>query len=172
MLKAIAMAGGLAASASFGPAGAQPPTPSPTRNFVQAASASDQYEIQAGRVAAAQSQDARIRAFAMQMIQDHTSTAEALRQATATSGLPPPPMGLSEDGRKFLAELQSLRGPDFDKAYARQQVLAHDQALTVEQGYASQGPDPNVRKAAQSALPTVQHHLEMAQQMQAVIGGS
>ena len=100
------------------------------------------------------------------MIQDHTSTTQALRQATLESGMPPPPMGLSDDGAKFLAQLQSLSGPEFDKSYGRQQVLAHQEALVVEQDYAAGGADPNIRRAAQSATPLIQHHLEMARQLQ------
>ena len=138
----------------------------PARDFVQAAQASDQYEIDAGRVAIIQSQDPRVRAFARQMIRDHTKTSHALRQAALASGMTPPPMALSDDGEKFLSQLQSLKGPDFDKAYGTQQILAHQSALVVEQGYAATGSDANVKRAAQSAVPIIQQHLSMAQQMQ------
>jgi len=67
--------------------------------------------------------------------------------------------------------LQSLRGPDFDKTYAKQQVLAHRQALAVEQSFASAGADANLRRVARSDAPMIEHHLEMAQQMRAALGG-
>ena len=47
----------------------------------------------------------------------------------------------------------------------RQQVLAHVSALVVEQGYAAGGSDPNLRQAAQSAVPVIQRHLQMARQL-------
>ena len=147
------------------PSRAQPPTPMPTQDFVKSAAASDQYEILAARVANIEAQDPNIRAFAKRMVQDHTKTSQALRQATTASGTLPPPMGLSDDGQKLLAQLQSLTGPDFDKAYGRQQVLAHTQALVVEQRYAANGADANIRRAAQSAVPIIQRHLEMARQL-------
>ena len=73
---------------------------------------------------------------------------------------------MSGDGAKLLSQLQSLRGADFDKAYARQQVLSHESALVVEQDYATSGSDPGVRRAAQSAVPIIQRHLQMAQALQ------
>jgi putative membrane protein len=71
-----------------------------------------------------------------------------------------------------LGSLQSVRGPDFDKTYARQQELAHAQAFAVEESFATAGSDPNIRKVAQSVLPSIRVHLKMAQQLRADVGGS
>jgi predicted outer membrane protein len=40
-------------------------------------------------------------------------------------------------------------------------------ALVTEQGYASDGSDANLRRAAQASVPIIQHHLEMARALQA-----
>jgi putative membrane protein len=72
----------------------------------------------------------------------------------------------------MLSALQSLRGSDFDHAYANQQILAHDQALAVEQSYATAGTNPNLVAVAKSGVPLIQHHLEMAQQIRSALGGS
>jgi putative membrane protein len=69
------------------------------------------------------------------------------------------------DQMRFLAGLQSLRGTEFDREYARQQVLAHTSALTTMRSYATKGSDPNLRRAAVFAVPIIEHHLEMARQM-------
>jgi predicted outer membrane protein len=63
--------------------------------------------------------------------------------------------------------LQSLTGKDFDRTYARQQALAHHSALAVEQMYATSGDDPNVQRAAASAVSLIQSHLAMADPMAA-----
>ena len=146
---------------------AQPTKPMPTRDFVQAAQASDAYEIEAAQDAITQSHDPQVQAFAQQMIRDHTRTSQTLRQAVLASGMTPPPIALNDDGEKMLSALQSLREPDFDRAYWRQQALAHQSALAVEQDYVSTGADFNIRRAAQSAVPIIQQHLQMAQRMQA-----
>ena len=124
------------ASVIAGGVSAQPTVPMPTKDFVQAAAASDQYEILAAQVALTQSQNPHLRAFAQQMIVDHSRTSQALAQAALASGLPPPPKALNDDGAKNLAQLQSLSSAAFDKAYVRQQVLADHSALVVEQDYA------------------------------------
>ena len=166
--------GAAALALAMGCAGARAQTaipPSP-KDFAMDAAQSDQYEILAAHVAEIQGQDPRVHAFAEQMIRDHGRLREDLRKATAAAGLPPSEPSLSGDQASLLAALQGLRGADFDKAYARQQVLAHTQAAAVEDSFATGGADANLRKAAQSALPVIQDHLKMAQQLRTELGGS
>jgi putative membrane protein len=103
--------------------------------------------------------------FAQRMIRDHTQTSQALAQATASAGLKPPPKSVGAANAPFLAALQSLRAREFDQGYWRQQMLAHAAALVVEQKYAATGDTPSVRQAAAAAVPVIQAHLTMAQQM-------
>lgn len=170
LLLALALLSGGAAIAR--PPTGQTPKPPATIDFVTAAQQSDQYEMLSSRIALIASQNPAVRGFAQQMIGDHAGTSQSLRQAATRSGLTPPPPGLGADQSRLLSALQSLTGPDFDKTYAKQQVLAHQQALVVEQGYATNGSDANVRQAASAAVPIIQQHLQMARQMAATIGGS
>jgi len=135
-------------------------------------SQSDQYEVLAATVASAQGQDPRVRTYAQEMIRDHTRLGEDLRQAAIASKLPPPEPGISSDQASLLSSLQSLRGPDFDRTYARQQTLVHAQAVAVEESFAESGSDPNLQKAAKSALPSIREHLKKAQQLSVDVGGS
>jgi putative membrane protein len=147
-----------------------PPVPA-TKDFLHAAVGSDQFEISEAQTALAQSRNPQVRAFAEAMIKDHEADAQALMEAARTAGLPPPPMSMSGDQAHLLGAIQSLRGAEFDKAYAKQQGLAHTQALVVTQSYAGGGADAAVRQAAQTAVPMIQQHLEMAKQMKAQLGG-
>jgi putative membrane protein len=151
---------------------AQTPIPPSPKDFVMAASQSDQYEILAASVASVQGQDPRVRTFAQEMIQDHTRFSEELSKAATAAGLPPPERGMSSDQETLLSSLQSLWESDFDKTYARQQELAHAQAVVVEESFAIAGMDPTLRKAAQSALPSIRDHLKKAQQLLVDVGGS
>jgi putative membrane protein len=165
---AVALSAGGAASSAAG----QTPIPPSAANFAMSAAQSDQYEIDAAEDAVVQSHNPTVRAFAQQMIQDHTHAEAAVREAAVASGLPAPPPAISTDQAHLLASLQSLRGPNFDQAYAHQQVLAHQEALTVEQSYAAAGTDADLRKAAQADIPMIRRHLQLAQQMAAAVGGS
>jgi putative membrane protein len=106
-----------------------------------------------------------VRGFAQQMIDHHTQTSLALAEAASASRLPPPPKTMSGDQQRMLNALQSLNGPALDRTYMTQQVGAHVSALVTQQDYATSGSDPNLRKAAQSTVPMIQHHLETAKQL-------
>jgi putative membrane protein len=163
-------AGMIAATGIASGATAQTPIPPSPKDFVMGASQSDQYEILAARTAVAQSRDHQVVSFAQMMIRDHMRLSADLRAATQASRLPAPDPGMSSDQAGMLSGLQSLRGTDFDKAYAKQQILAHTQALAVETSFATSGADANLQKAARSALPTIEEHLKMARQLAQDVG--
>ncbi len=168
-MKAATLAGVTLAAAL---SGAAAPPPAATRDFVQAAAASDQFEMMEAHVADVEGRDPRVRAFARRMVQDHGRTTHALLQAVAAAGLPPPEAAMSSDQAALLGALQGRRGPDFDKTYVRHQVLGHQQALVVEQGYADGGQVAAVREAARAAVPVIQQHLDAARQLCASLGCS
>ena len=165
------IAGSLFAILPLASASAQPPGSRQTREFVQAASESDAFEIFEADSALAESKDPQVIAFARQMIRDHEATGRALRDAAVRAGLALPSMGIGAGQAPFLAALQSEHGTDFDKTYWRQQVLAHRSALVTEQEYASGGDTPAIRAAAAAAVPSIQSHLAMAEAMSAKVDG-
>lgn len=149
----------------FAPAAAQAPGSRQTREFVQQAGESDAFEVMEAYTALAESHDPQVLGFARRMIQDHGNTSLTLQQATARAGLEPPPKGLGAAQAPFLAALQSARGGEFDRMYWHQQALAHRSALVVEQRYAADGDTAAVRQVAAAAVPIIQAHLAMAEQM-------
>jgi putative membrane protein len=44
--------------------------------------------------------------------------------------------------------------------------------MAVAESFADAGADPNLQKAAISALPTIQDHMKAAEQLRAELGGS
>jgi putative membrane protein len=145
---------------------------SPTSEaFVASAAQSDNYEILAGRLILTQSRDQRVRGFAQQMIDHHTQTSATLAKATEAAGLPPPPKTLGGDQQQMLGALQSMTGPDLDRAYMTQQVNAHLSALVTQQTYAAAGDKGDLKAVATSTVPLIQRHLEMARQLKDSLGG-
>lgn len=151
---------------------AQTPIPPAPKDFAQAAAQSDQYETLAARIALIETRDPRVKAFAETMLKDHARTADDLRRAAAASGMAPPAPGLSADEAALLSGLQGVRGVEFDRTYARQQVVAHAQAVAVEESFAEAGRDANLREAARDALPTLRDHLATARRLRDEMGGS
>jgi putative membrane protein len=104
--------------------------------------------------------------FGQMMVTDHTKTTAGLKAALTKAGLPTPPPPLSREQSRNLARLRGLHGADFDKAYITEQIDTHQKALGVMQGCTSGGDNAVLRKAAGDTVPVVQHHLEMARQIQ------
>jgi putative membrane protein len=152
------------------PASAQTPGSRPTREFVNAAAQSDQFEIFEAESALAQSENPDVRAFATEMIRDHQQSSQTLKDAATRSGLESPQPGISGDQSALLAALQSARGHDFDVVYARHQALAHRSALAIQQGYAMSGDDPNLRQVATTTTQLIRSHISMADDVAAKIG--
>ena len=63
-----------------------------------------------------------------------------------------------------LDSLEGLRGKEFDTAYVQQVAFAgHKKAVEVFRSEANGGQNADLKKAAQTALPTSEGHLRMAE---------
>ncbi|WP_144109171.1 DUF4142 domain-containing protein [Paraburkholderia sp. BCC1886] len=132
------------------------------QQFVQEASKADATEIAASRVALKNSSDPKVKKFAQQMIVDHTKLSRGMATLAAKKGLTTTPAADSA----LVGKLQTLKGHEFDQAYVEQVGLeAHQQAVDLFQQESQSGSDPQLKAAAAHALPTIKHHLMMAQQL-------
>jgi putative membrane protein len=136
-----------------------PPPAAP--DFVNKVAISDMYEIQASRMAERRAGNAHIKAFATQMVRDHTASSAALRAAIhGQSGLSLP-AALDSDHQNMLKELTDASAADFDQKYVDQQTHAHQDALDLLENYAQHGDNDALKTFANSVTATVQHHLDM-----------
>jgi putative membrane protein len=139
------------------------------QQFVQDASQADATEIAASKVALKNSSDPHVKKFAQQMITDHTRLARNMSAFAAKRGLGAPPAADSA----LVGKLQTLKGTQFDQAYIEQVALeGHQKAVDLFQKESESGTDPQLKAAATHALPTIKHHLAMAQQLATSVKGS
>ncbi|BAN23192.1 DUF4142 domain-containing protein [Caballeronia insecticola] len=135
--------------------------------FVQAASAAGSTEIDAAKLATKQSQDKDVKDFAHHMMIDHTRLALQLKMA-APHGVTVP---MSNSDPSTIESLKALHGKEFDAAYIQKVgVQGHQEAVQVFQKEAQEGQNAKLKEAAQKALPTIQQHLKMAQELAAKKG--
>ncbi len=136
-----------------------------TADFVSEAAISDMFEIASSQLAAEKS-DAPTQAFAKEMIADHEKTAASLK-AFAVSGAVKEtiPTDLDTAHQDMLEKLKGLSGSDFTTQYHSDQVSAHKDAVSLFERYAKSGDNPKLKDWAGKTLPTLQHHLEMAQNL-------
>ena len=70
---------------------------------------------------------------------------------------------LDDASQKKLIELQDAKAKDFPGYYDPMQVSAHKDAVSLFERYAKSGDNSKLRDWAGKTLPTLQHHLQMAQ---------
>jgi len=143
------------------------PLPQVDKDFVQAASMSSSTEIDAAKLASRNSSDKDVKSFAHHMMLDHTKLTAELKMA-APHGVEVPKDN-SDTG--VLNALKPLKGKEFDQAYIQRIGLeGHQAAITAFEKEISDGQNADLKNAAQKALPAIQGHYKMAQDLAAKKG--
>jgi putative membrane protein len=132
-----------------------------TADFVNEAATSDMFEIQSSKLAAERTQG-DVQTFAQQMISDHTKTTGELKGLAPDAKVQMPDQ-MTGSQRSMLDKLKGLEGKDFAKQYMDDQVSAHKDAVSLFERYGKGGDDEKLKNWASQTLPTLQHHLDMAQ---------
>lgn len=132
-----------------------------TTDFVNEAATSDMFEIQASKLAAGRT-TGDVQTFANQMVTDHTKTTSDLTGLAQIAKLSLPTQ-MTSSQQKMLDKLRGLKGKKFAKQYMDDQVSAHREAVSLFQRYGKGGNNDALKGWANQTLPTLQHHLDMAQ---------
>jgi putative membrane protein len=72
---------------------------------------------------------------------------------------------MSSPQQKMLSDLKGMRGADFDKEYHSDQVSGHKDAVSLFQRYGKSGEDAGLKEWAAKTTPALEHHLQMAQNL-------
>lgn len=135
--------------------------PTDAQGFVDKASASDMFEIEAGKLAQSMGKSQAVKDFGAMMVKDHTKSSSDLKTAAATaSGVTVSPK-LSAMQQSNLDALKKA-GDNFDATYKAQQVEAHEQALSLLQGFSRNGDNEALKGFAAKTAPVVEGHLAKA----------
>jgi putative membrane protein len=136
-----------------------------TQDFVTEAAQSDMFEIQSSKLAL-NSADAPTKDFAQKMIDDHTKTTSELKAAVGKGEANVTlPTAMSSSQQSMITKLNDLHGADFDKQYHSDQVSAHKDAVSLFQRYGKGGADAGLKDWAATTTSALEHHLEMAQNL-------
>jgi putative membrane protein len=102
-----------------------------------------------------------VRAFAEQMVADHTVMHDQLTAIARRKGITAPATAdtAQEQARRTL---NGLSGNDFDSAYMQMEVRARDNALKEFLAQSQQGSDSDLRFFAQQYKPMIEHHADLA----------
>ena len=163
-MKAIYLAAALAAFSA--PALAQ--TDLTAQSFVKTAGVANMFEIQTSQLATKKSKNSEVKQFASEMIKDHTKAGNELKSLVKSgdAGNVQLPTKLDTEHAQKLKQLKAEFGADFDRTYTQMQLDAHKKAVSLFQSYSEQGNNAKLKTWAGKTLPTLQKHLEHAQQIQ------
>lgn len=134
-----------------------------TADFVKEAATSDMLEIAAANIAKGNADEKK---FAAQMITDHTKTSSELKGLVSSGDVKADlPTKLDEASEKKISKLRDAKPDGFAADYDPMQVSAHKDAVSLFERYSKSGDNAKLKDWARKTLPTLQHHLEMAQAM-------
>ena len=173
MLKSIIIAS--AAFVAFSTAHAQNEVVAPPPTDAQIAMiavTADSVDIDLAKLAKQKTRNKAVKEFAQTMVRDHTAVNAKATALVKKLGVTPEESdtsrSLRSDGDKKMAELKTMKGAEFDKAYIDNEVNYHEAVL----GVLDKTLIPNTRNAElksllESARPIFVSHLEHAKKLQA-----
>jgi len=134
------------------------------RTFVENASISDLYEIAAGELALTRAMSEDVRSMAKMMVQDHQASSQRLHGLVGHDPDLVPPSVLDTRRQTMMKHLMDAT-ETFDSTYVDQQVMAHQEAVTLMHSYRDRGDDAALRGFAAETAPVIERHLEHMKQL-------
>jgi putative membrane protein len=149
-------------------AASSPSSPSTNldQDFVTRAAQGNSAEIELGKLVAANSKNPSVKQFAQMMVKDHTTALNELQELAQTKNLNFND-DLPDDAKALQAKLSSDTGKQLDKDYMDSMVEDHQKDVQEFTDKSQTAKDPEVKQWAGKTLPTLQKHLEKAQQIDA-----
>jgi putative membrane protein len=142
-----------------------PRMPADEADFVRMLDTANTTELEVAKYIVNRTKDATVHGFAQHMIDDHSSAAVSLEAVTRGTNLRPVPREneTTPRGSRALAMLMGETGTQLDNDFMRFQVPMHRRALGLLQWETANGQNMGLKDLATKLTPTVQQHLQIAQ---------
>jgi len=134
----------------------------PDSDWAMKAAQGGMAEVKLGQLAADKGSNSVVKSFGQQMVQDHTKANDELKQIASSKGMTLP-TSLSAKDQSLYDKLSKLSGAEFDREYMSDMVSDHKTDIAEFQKEARSGNDSDLKNFASKTVPTLQHHLQMAE---------
>ena len=134
----------------------------PDSTFAMKAAQGGMAEVQMGQLATQKASSPDVKNFGQQMVTDHTNANDQLKDLASKKSLTLPTSMDAKDQATY-DRLSKLSGPEFDRAYMADMVRDHREDVTAFERESKSGSDTDMKDFATKTLPTLRHHLEMAE---------
>jgi putative membrane protein len=126
-------------------------------------------EVELGKLAVEKGADASVKEFGQRMVADHTRANAELKAVAAKKNIQLP-ADLTSEQKEMRDKLAKLSGAEFDKEYMEDMVKDHEEDVEDFKTQAEKGTEPDIKSFAAKTLPTLQSHLQMAQEVAKKVG--
>jgi putative membrane protein len=131
----------------------------------------NQVDVDAGQLAKGKTHDKEVKAFAQQMITDHTAVNQQAGALVKKLGVKPESNATSESlkkgGTENMAALKKLKGKAFDKAYVDHEVDYHQQVLdAIDKVLIPSAKNAELKGLIEKVRPAIAAHLDHAKHLQ------
>jgi len=137
------------------------------RKFIEEAAQGGMAEVEFGKLAQQKAASDQVKQFGKRMVDDHQKANEQLKKLASNKGVNLPAEMTSSE-RRELDKLQKKSGADFDREYMKEMVSDHKKDVKDFESAAKKADDADIKNFASTTLPTLQQHLELAQQTENV----
>jgi putative membrane protein len=136
--------------------------------------AANQIDIDTGKLTLSKSQSEQVRAFAQQMITDHSALQKSVFDLGAKLNVTPAESdtsrSLKTQAEQTTQKLNGLSGRDFDKAYIDNEITYHKAVIDATKSVLiPNARNPQLKSALKGAVPLFQGHLEHAEKAQSAL---
>ena len=126
-------------------------------------------EVKFGEMAGAKGTTDDVKKFGTMITTDHGKANTELK-TLADSKKVEVATDLTTVAKGKVTLLDKKAGADFDKAFAESMVDGHKKSIKAFEKAANDAKDADVKAFATKTLPTLKHHLTMAEELQAKVG--
>jgi putative membrane protein len=135
----------------------------------------NQVDIDAGKLAESHASGADVKAFAKQMVTDHSGVNKQAVALARKLGVTPEDnstsQALKKGGEENVAHLKTLKGKAFDRAYVDHEVAYHEQVLdAIDKVLVPNAKNEELKALIVKVRPAFVAHLEHAKHLQAQLG--
>jgi len=117
-----------------------------------------------GKLAAEKASSPAVKEFGTKMASDHERGLAIFKKVADRDGVPFDTQ-LDSSHKARLEKLAKLSGPEFDRAYIKDQLKAHQRMVSYFQSEADNSTDSMANRVAANLLPAVQKHLNDAKDL-------
>lgn len=142
------------------------------RNMMQNLAMANLAELSAARLALSKAQHPQVKAYAQQMIADHTKAMEDLKSLAQSKDMTLPTEPDAQH-QSAVARLEGQSADDFAEEYLEQSgVTDHRNTLRLLVDISEDADDPQLKMLAEKMIPIVESHLQRGELLAGVKGMS